>query len=97
VFYRAPRCIAVSFPFHITMVDDGTQQHHTLSCVAIQAILSYYIQRSKRDAESNNYITIIPWNLAVKKCAFKLGFNRMLVKPSDDYLDDDGPVETMLQ
>jgi hypothetical protein len=24
----APRSIAVSFPFHITMVDDGTQQHH---------------------------------------------------------------------
>jgi hypothetical protein len=49
----APRSIAVSFPFHITMVDDGTQQHHEhLSCVAIQAILSYYIywQTAKRAA-----------------------------------------------
>jgi hypothetical protein len=39
----APRCIAVAFPFHITMGNDGTQQHHEHSCVAIQAILSYYI------------------------------------------------------
>jgi hypothetical protein len=41
----APRCIAVAFPFHTTMGNDGTQQHHEhpLSGVAIQAILSYYI------------------------------------------------------
>jgi hypothetical protein len=52
----APRSIAVSFPFHTTMVDDGTQQHHEhlLAYVAIQAIHGSYIYNKVfRDVSSS--------------------------------------------
>jgi hypothetical protein len=70
VFYFRRR-IDRSFPFHITMVDDGTQQHHEhLSRRPIQAILRLYLVTFLIRSVVKN----IPWNLAVKKRAFQTRF-----------------------
>jgi hypothetical protein len=72
------------------MGNDGTQQRTTNTFTpppSPAVILGYYIWLTAvlvGRGKSNNYITIMPWNLAVKKIRAALGLLTvmLLVKPS---------------